>query len=453
MQRLRRPTFSHPRLLAIICCFITTATLLGCSKHAVVTNQMIDSDNTTPTHPYSIEEVFRKLKPADNIVLLSFSGGGTRAAALSYGVMKALKNTPVSNAPSLLDHVVSISAVSGGSFTAAYYGLYKERLFDDFESDFLRQNLQSSLIQSVLHPKRVFKSTNRTESAIELYDQKLFKGATFADIRQDSPLIILNASDLGGGVRFSFIQRYFNLLCSDLSQFSIARAVAASSAVPLLFKPIVLKNHFGCVDIYAEWMREAFTESQNNNDPELTLTVNGLLSYYNKQERQYVHLVDGGLTDNLGLRAIYDILEVAGGAELMARTLANNRPKRLIFISIDASTSAALGIDQSAKHPTIGDTMTAITDLQLIRYNASTVELTRRQIKRWASRLSTEDHKVEPFFVHLDFNQIKDKSKRFDLNQVPTSFEIEKPQVDLLINTGIELLNTHPEFIRLKDQL
>lgn len=62
------------------------------------------------------------------LLLLSFSGGGTRAAAFSYGVLETLRDTSIKvngHEKRLLDEVDWISAVSGGSFTAAYYGLYE----------------------------------------------------------------------------------------------------------------------------------------------------------------------------------------------------------------------------------------------------------------------------------------------------------------------------------------
>ncbi len=78
-----------------------------------------------------------------------FSGGGTRAAALSYGVLKALANTHISTGGGgfrLLDKVGAISAVSGGSFTAAYYALYHDRIFDDFESKFLKRDVECRVV-------------------------------------------------------------------------------------------------------------------------------------------------------------------------------------------------------------------------------------------------------------------------------------------------------------------
>jgi hypothetical protein len=49
--------------------------------------------------------------------------------------------------------------------------------------------------------------------AVGYYDKNIFKGATYADLhKQDGPLILINATDLANGVRFSFVQEYFNLL-------------------------------------------------------------------------------------------------------------------------------------------------------------------------------------------------------------------------------------------------
>jgi NTE family protein len=61
--------------------------------------------------------------------MLSFSGGGTRAAALSYGVHEALWDVPVrvhDEETRLLDEADWISGVSGGSYTVGYYGLFRD---------------------------------------------------------------------------------------------------------------------------------------------------------------------------------------------------------------------------------------------------------------------------------------------------------------------------------------
>lgn len=55
------------------------------------------------------------------LFVLSFSGGGTRAAAFSYGVLEELRRTEIvvdGHHRRLIDEVDTITGVSGGSFTA-----------------------------------------------------------------------------------------------------------------------------------------------------------------------------------------------------------------------------------------------------------------------------------------------------------------------------------------------
>jgi NTE family protein len=58
----------------------------------------------------------------------------------------------------------------------------------------------------------------------------------------DGPFVAIHATDLTIGSPFTFVQDQFDYLCSDLSTYPVARAVAASSAVPLVFSPITLRN-------------------------------------------------------------------------------------------------------------------------------------------------------------------------------------------------------------------
>ena len=159
-------------------------------------------------------------------MVLAFSGGGTRAAALAYGVLEELRDTTVviDGVPRrLLDEVDTISSVSGGSFTSAYYGLYGERIFEEYKEDFLTRNIEGALVRGLFNPLRWFSSKGRTEMAVELYDKHVFHDATFADMqRQGGPLILINTSDLGYGVRFSFIQEYLTC-CARTSTRSRCR--------------------------------------------------------------------------------------------------------------------------------------------------------------------------------------------------------------------------------------
>ena len=426
---------------------LLTLMLVGCTTFGVIENRAISKPDAAG---YSISNIFGG-RSADNSVMLAFSGGGTRAAALSYGVLKALKDTPIPSRGktiSLLDEVGNISAVSGGSFTAAYYGLHGDRTFEQFEDAFLRRNIEGGLKKTLLNPRNWFDERGHTELAVDLYQQQVFKGATFADMqRPGAPLIMINASDLSRGVRFSFVQEYFNLLCSDLRSFPVARAVAASSAVPVVFDPVVVKNHPNCNAELPPWLKDAMTRSQNQS--ELQLTISGLDSYSDKQARKYAHFVDGGITDNLGLRAIYDVLELGGGARRTADILNLKPVKRFVIISVDAAATPQNLIDQTNQHPSLFDAANAMSDVQLQRYNVSTIDVMKKSMARWANQLSTPKQRVEPYFIQLNFKSIEDNTVRDKLNEIPTSFNLSDEQVDLLIKTGRDLLNSNSELKRL----
>jgi len=348
----------------------------------------------------------------------------------------------------VIDNDPHISSVSGGSFTAAYYGLNGDRVFDDFEDRFLRRNIQGQLIRGLLNPLEWLSSAGRTEMAIKLYEEEVFAGATFDDMkREGSPLVLINASDLGYGVRFSFVQDYFNLLCSDISTFPVARAVTASSAVPVLFEPVVVEIYQGCKNTKPAWLLAA--EKRSAGDPEMAQVVEGFNSYFKKDNRQYAHFVDGGITDNLGLRAIYEIIEIAGGAKTFVTNKLDRKPvRRLAIISVNASTDPAPEMDASTKQPSLRETIGAISDVQLHRYNVATLELMKVSVKRWAKDLSTVGRPVTPYFVHVSFRDIDHPELLQFFNQVPTSFSLSDEQVDKLIAAGRELLRKNLEFQR-----
>ena len=424
-------------------------TLSGCASQGVVENTVgVGADDA---QAYSIKSFFENWRTSDNALMLSFSGGGTRAAALSYGVLEELRDTPVvatGRQTRLLDDVDIISSVSGGSFTSAYYGLHGDGLFDDFERVFLRQDVQGKLLRGFLNPFRWFSSKGRTEMAVKQYENSVFADATFADMRnENSPLILINASDLSTGSRFSFVQEYFNLLCSDLSTFPVARAVTASSAVPIMFEPVVVKNYPDCGSVARPW--ETAIAERSTDDMEISQIKGSLSQYSDPQKIQYAHFVDGGITDNLGLRALYEIVEVSGGITAMHTRAKRQPPRRFAVISVDASASAGTKLADSKNPPPLSEAISAVTDVQLHRYNVATKELMARSIKTWGQEISTPETAVESYFVQLSFSDIKDPQELDFFNNIPTSFYLTDEQVERLIEAGRRLLRENPEFRRL----
>lgn len=372
---------------------------------------------------------------------------------MAYGVLQELRDTPIvvnGDEVRLLDEITHISSVSGGSFTSAYYGLYGDRIFDDFETEFLRRDVEGALTTSLLRPIHWFTRKGRIERAVEYYNKILFHDATFADMMQPGrPMIVINASDLAYGVRFSFIQDYFDLLCSDLRDFPVASAVAASSAVPIVFNPIVIENYSGCIQPeYPPQVLEMATQSD-----ELAQMLEGLQSYSNKESRKYVHYVDGGITDNMGLRAMKDVVTISGGPAAMISKMQREIPRHVVFISVNASTEHHSEMDKTLKQPSMLASMNAMTDVQLHRYNASTVDQVRQELNQWTSLMSTPEHPVESYFIEVGFNEIPQPQLKLFLNKIPTSFNLTDEQVDSLISSARSLLKSDANYQRLLKDL
>lgn len=433
---------------------VALATLDACTSYGVVVNQPLQAGEPRPA--YTLTDFAGKLSQrSDELALaVAFSGGGTRAAALAYGVMLELRATQVrldGRERSLLDVISAISSVSGGSFTSAYYGLYGDRLFVDFEERFLRRDIEAALLRGLLDPLQWFSSRNRTEMAVAYYQQTLFGQATFADLlRKDAPLIIINSSDLSSGARFTFVQEYFDLLCSDLTSFPVARAVTASSAVPVVFDPVVVQNFGGCARGVPAWLAAAQRRADGSSDnPNLAMIVQGDSAFENKQVQRYAQFVDGGITDNLGLRAILDTIELVGGAQQYLRREGIATPRRIAVISVNAAADTPLGIGATRQAPSIETTIDAVTNIQLHRYNVATLQQMQQTLERWASQLSTPSRPVTPYFIRLSFEDVPEGELRRFLNEIPTSFALDADQVDRLIATGRELLRNNAEFKRL----
>lgn len=431
----------------IALCLMLLAFFSGCASYGIVQNKPIkDADTTTP---YSLKTWANSKESDDFIFILAFSGGGTRAAAMAYGVLQELRDTLIvidGQQERLLDRVTHITSVSGGSFTAAYYGLNGDKTFDTFESEFLRKDVEGALTKSLFRPIHWLGSKGRTERAINYYNEILFHDATFADMMlPHRPMIVINASDLAYGVRFSFIQDYFNFLCSDLRSFPVARAVAASSAVPVVFNPVVIENFEGCTDplgnLHITELAKPSTQLSN--------TFNGLQSYSNKESRKYIHFVDGGITDNMGLRAMTDVIAIAGGPGVMISKMQRKTPSHVIFLSVNASTKYSSDMDKTTEQPSMLDAMNAMTDIQLHRYNDATVDQVREDLDTWTAQMSTPEHPVTSYFIQVSFKETPQPQLKRFLNKIPTSFSLAEEQVDTIISSARSLLRASPEFQQL----
>jgi len=395
----------------------------------------------------------------DLMLVLAFSGGGMRASTLSYGVLKELKQTEV-GAPGtlhpLLDDVSLISSVSGGSFTAAYYALWGDRTFVDFEPCFLKKRVQTGLLLQVLAPWNQIRLASpkfdRSDLAAEYYDHLLFKCATFGDLETNTrrPFLSLNTTDIASGARFEFTQDEFDLLRSDLSQFPISRAVAASSAFPVYLTPVVLKNYSaGRPAPEPNWTKSILEDPAASSRMKYVAMQ---AQSYTDEHRRFVHLLDGGLSDNLGLRGALD-RAIAREQSTDVPSVPAKLPRRVAIIVVDAHTESDYGWDSKEGYRGLGAIIGSVGQVSLSHYSFETVELFREVMARLSrERAGSGDSnapEISTYVIELQFHQLPDKSDRQFFNSVPTSLQLPPKTIDRLRGLAARELADNEEFKRL----
>ncbi len=443
-------------------------------------------------------------------VVLTFSGGGTRAAAFAYGVLRELDKTPIGRGRTLLDEVDVISSVSGGSFASAYYGLFpKQEFFERFPREVLYRKLEFGIGLRILEPwnwpRLLSPYFARSDLAAEYYDGAIFKGRTFAQMRR-RPFIMLNATDIGRGAQFSFVQEDFERICSDLSQLQVARAVTASSAFPVVFTPLTFKNYGKeqCNYHEPEWIAptlgdpadadtavdEDVPASDLNVNPQRYDLAKTWREYENADKREYLHLSDGGLSDNIGLRAVDNAIETRS-INILGRI---QNVERIAVIVVDAKPFSEPCIDHWQRPPGLFTVLNAAGTNPMENYSSDTVERFRQFFQDWkisvsnrAARrqgcdkladrrcpagqsggscrqtlrddcyeaLNADQDLPDPklHLIHVRFESIPDARERESLQGIGTRLQLPEDEVDRLVYWGAKLLRDSPEFAKFVEEV
>ena len=443
----------------------------GCASRPI--NERITQ--VDPTAGYRPDLLIPKRQNNDphTLFILSFSGGGTRAAAFSYGVLEELRRSAITidgQRRRLLDEVDVITGVSGGSFTALSYALYGDRLFSEYEERFLKRNVQGDLIARALSPRYwgsyIGGTSGRSELAANYYDEILFEGATFGDLLGKSgPIALATSTDLSTGSRLAFFQNDFDLLCTDLNKVRLSRAAATSSAVPVVLSPVTINNYGGtCGYQYPLWVRSVA-------DPETRARPSGralqryaeMKSFQDSANRPYLHLVDGGVSDNIGVRGVLEFLEEAAASAAFQGEVGFGGIRKIVLLVVNSHSSPSTDWDRLESPPGFASQLLQASGLPIDRYSFETIETLkdRSEISKWRrellvaqarlSGMSEEEAeaslpKVSLEVVDVSFDAIRDPKDRTYFMNLPTSFVLPAEDVDRLREAAGQIMRQSAEY-------
>jgi len=465
---------AHPMRRAAVLLLAAVA-LAGCATRPV--NPPIERYDASKA--YRVERLSETAEDNATLVVLAFSGGGTRAAAFSYGVLETLRDmqstTKSGRQIRVLDAVDVITGISGGSFTALAFGLYGDKLFDVYETAFLKRNVQGNLVSRALNPGNwpALGSTGwgRSELAANFYDEILFKGATYNDLRRDGPRILVSATDLAGGTRLIFNTENFDVLCSKLADFRLARAAAASSAVPVVLSSITIDNYGGTCDYKPPAWTSLFKDTANPPRPAARTAkrLQELQAFANREERPYLHLVDGGVSDNVGMRGVLDVLSTFEALHAAGQKTEYDHVRNIFIFVVNSLATPPNDWNKREDSPGLVDVLLKATGTPIDRYSYDTVETLRDIQARWASLRDVREA-IRPYpalaekmqfvmrapditirVIEVSFDALPDQAERAYLNTLPTSFVLDNQAVDRLRVAAKNAILASPEIKRLID--
>jgi len=462
-----RTLWSGVRLTGIVCAAFLAS---GCaSTYQPWINQPLEASVTAPRNFFA--QVAAQGQ-ADNstslLIVVNFSGGGTRAAALAYGILDSLRTTAIrweGRDTNLLNEIDVLSAVSGGSITAAYYSAFGDRLFKEFKSRFLERDFESDLISRALEPSNAYRLTSprfgRGNLLAEQLDGLLFNGVTYGQLESSRPRpkLLITATDLSLGASFQFSQDQFDLICSNLGQVPLAIAVAASNSVPIVFSPIMLKNYAGTCPARAPPTPPAAATTVLNRSERRHIEEQN--TYRNAELRSYIQLIDGGLSDNLGVSRLIDDITASGGLEHALGSSGLHGVRKLVFINVNAAHRNSFEIDHVDGVPSILQVARAMQFGLLARYTEETSDRFAAEARKWRDdlrRIAAAGNgpyapDADLYYIEAGLENHPNAKIRDQLMSIPTNYSLDRKQVDDLIAAGHEILDANAEFKRLISDL
>lgn len=250
---------------------------------------------------------------------IALSGGGSRAANFSAAVMENLDKF------GLVRGADAISTVSGGGLAGAYYKIHGENtdwtlLREKLNTDFFGLFLQKWAAPWNWH-NIVFTDYTKTNALADVFDDVLFSGVRYKELPPQGPIFLANATDItSGGSRVTLSNEYFlGELNSSLADIRIATSVATSAAFPGLFDSVTFQR-FHRIDISSP--------------------TEGSVSW---PLPSFVHLVDGGASDNLGVEALWDVAltRLYGNEFLTMPNKLADKPCLIILVDSNAPNTNA----------------------------------------------------------------------------------------------------------------
>ena len=231
---------------------------------------------------------------------------------------------------------------------------------------------------------------------------------------------------------------------------TLGRAVATSTALPPLLTPITFENRGGtCGRKAPAWQAAAEAAAAGSETPGRALLRARALQSYEDPARPYVHVFDGGLSENLGLAEVIRALEILKVSPDETELAAFRRARKVVVIAVNALRFPVVDWDSHDAPPDTDIVTDQMWSIPVDRITLDGVEQVRDKLAAWQA--AAPDRRA--YFAQVTFENLKDPAERLYFKQVKTRLQLPKEQVDKVREVAGRLLREAPAFQRLLDDL
>jgi len=237
----------------------------------------------------------------------------------------------------------------------------------------------------------------------------------------------------------------------------------------VVLSPVTINNYGGtCKTITPDWVKP-FLDSDNPPRPAARAirSLKAEQAFQDGVHRPYLHLVDGGVSDNVGMRAVLDALEMLEALHDAGLPSPIDSARRIIVFSVNSLSSPPTEWDEAENPPGNVEVLLKAAGTPIDAFSYEAVELLKDTAARWqtlrrirdsAAYAANKDPAVaaalrvpdaEIYVIDVSFPMLKDKAERNYLNQQPTSFVLPAEAVDRLRAAAGTIIMDSPEFQRL----
>jgi NTE family protein len=221
--------------------------------------------------------------------------------------------------------------------------------------------------------------------------------------------------------------------------------VAASNGFPGLFSPITLTNHAAdCGGRKPGWLRNI--SDADRHDPLSRLGVEATMTerYLDPTRTRYLHLIDGGVADNLALRAGGSVMQslALSPEDMCSRGI--DRVRRLLVLSIDGQGAQDSSVAQRRAVGGIFSLFGLVSGAQIDRYNFETLTAVTAQVHGLANAIAqvrcTEARvidgarcdDVDAELIHISLAEMPEGPEKATLLAIPTGLTVKREDVGRL---------------------